>query len=142
MPDLKRLPQNDPIEIYRYRDGLYAVDLLTAAIVFLDFFTWLSTRPSDRETMCRELNLASRPVDVMLTLCAANDFVTGRDGVFEVTGLAREFLVAGSPWFMGPYYGSLKDRPIVQDYLRGRWISHRIAVCSTSGVGRGYMPAP
>jgi hypothetical protein len=63
MTDLKRLPQNDPIEIYRYRDGLYAVDLLTAAIVFLDFFTWLSSRPSDHETICRELNLASRPAE-------------------------------------------------------------------------------
>jgi hypothetical protein len=37
----------------------------------------------------------------MLTLFTASDFVTCRHGVFEVTGLAREFLVAGSPWFMG-----------------------------------------
>ena len=118
MTDLTALPKADPLKIYRYRDGLYAVDLLTAAIVFLDFFTWLSSRPSDLETICRELKLAPRPTDVMLTLFASNDFVRSRDGVFEVTDRAREFLVAGSPWFMGPYYASLKSRPIAADYLQ------------------------
>src|ERR1051325_8058875 len=45
--DLLQLPSTDPTSIYRYRDGLYAVDLLTAAISHLDFFTWLNQHPSD-----------------------------------------------------------------------------------------------
>ncbi|MGZ5480327.1 MAG: hypothetical protein ACXWGZ_12080, partial [Candidatus Aminicenantales bacterium] len=30
--DLNRIPHTDPVEIYRYRDGLYAVDLLTPQV--------------------------------------------------------------------------------------------------------------
>ena len=30
--DLTRAPAHDPLEIYRFRDGLYAVDLIAAAI--------------------------------------------------------------------------------------------------------------
>ena len=39
--DLTLTPATDPISIYRYRDGLYAVDLITAAVVELDFFRGL-----------------------------------------------------------------------------------------------------
>ncbi len=37
--DLLRSPETDPTSIYRYRDGLYAADLLTAALCHLDFIT-------------------------------------------------------------------------------------------------------
>jgi len=114
--DLTRLPQTDPIEIYRYRDGLYAVDLLTAAICEFDFFTWLAAQPSSKAAICRGLGLVERPVDVLLSLCAANGFVREVDGVFHVTDLAREHLVRTSPWFLGPYYASLKDRPVAKDF--------------------------
>jgi predicted O-methyltransferase YrrM len=118
LPDLTRLPQTDPLEIYRYRDGLYAVDLLTAALTEFDFFTWLAMHPSDRATICRELAITDRPTDVMLTLFAANGFVRCEDGVFHVTPLAREHLVSTSPFFIGPYYASLKERPVVRDFVK------------------------
>ena len=51
---------------YRYRDGLYAADLLTAALAHPDFFTWLNKNPSDLDTICRSLGLQERPTDVML----------------------------------------------------------------------------
>jgi SAM-dependent methyltransferase len=118
MLDLTRAPQSDPLRLYRYRDGIYAVDLLIAAVVHLDFFTWLDARPADPATICRELGLAARPVDVMLTLFTANGFVRREHGVFHVTAVAREHLVKGSPWFLGPYFGSLKDRPVALDLLK------------------------
>ena len=118
MLDLTRAPQSDPLRLYRYRDGIYAVDLLIAAVVHLDFFTWLAARPADPATICRELGLAARPVDVMLTLFTANGFVRREHGVFHVTAVAREHLVKGSPWFLGPYFGSLKDRPVALDLLK------------------------
>ena len=40
--DLTRVPETDPLEIYRYRDGIYAVDMLITGLVHLDLFTWLS----------------------------------------------------------------------------------------------------
>lgn len=116
--DLPLLPHTDPLEIYRYRDGLYAVDLLTAALTEFDFFTWLGRHPSDQATICRTLGLAARPVDVMLSLFAANGFIMAdASGVFHLTPTAQEHLVSTSPWFIGPYYGSLKERPVVRDYV-------------------------
>jgi SAM-dependent methyltransferase len=115
--DLTSLPETDPLEIYRYRDGLYAVDLLTAALTEFDFFTWLDANPSVLDAICRTLKIEPRPADVMLTLFTANGFIR-RDGpVFRLTDVAREHLVSHSPFFIGPYYGSLKDRPVVRDYI-------------------------
>src|ERR1043166_1778391 len=115
-PDLTVAPQTDPIEIYRLRDGFYATDLLGAALVYFDFFTWLAEHPSDKEAICRGLQIVERPTDVMLTLFASLGLVAAEGGVFRVTELAREFLVQGSPWFAGPYYAALKDRPVCRDY--------------------------
>jgi len=116
--DLTQSPLTDPVEIYRLRDGFYATDLVAAALVHFDFFTWLSEHPAAKLTICRELQITERPTDVMLTLFAALGFIESAEGVFRVTDLAREHLVKSSPWFMGPYYAALKDRPICQDYVK------------------------
>ena len=116
--DLTALPRTDPLEIYRYRDGLYAVDLIAAAITEFDFFTRLAAQPADLTTICRDLCITARPTDVMLTLFAASGFVRCVDGVFHVTDLAREHLVSTSPFFIGPYYASLKERPVVRDFVK------------------------
>lgn len=118
MPDLTAAPQTDPLKVYRYRDGLYAVDLLTTAVVHLNFFTWLGANPSSKEGICGHFGFAERPVDVMLTLFAANGFIERQDGIFSATAIAREHLTSGSPWNLGPYYASLKDRPIAQYFLK------------------------
>lgn len=111
-------PTTDPTSIYRYRDGLYAADLLTAAIVWLDLFTWLNDHPSDQAEICRALKIKERPTDVMLTLFVAMGFLRSEEGIFQLTALAREHLVGTSPWFIGPYYASLKERPICKDFLQ------------------------
>src|SRR5262245_9045754 len=115
--DLTREPATDPIEIYRYRDGLYAVDLLTAALTGLDFFTWLAKNPSDRQTICRSLEIQERPTDVMLTLFTAMGLLENRSGVFHLTEWAREHLSGDSAWNLIPYYASLKERPVCKDML-------------------------
>jgi hypothetical protein len=53
MHDLTSIPDTDPIEIYRLRDGFYATDLVAAALVHFDFFSWLAKRPADMPTICR-----------------------------------------------------------------------------------------
>jgi predicted O-methyltransferase YrrM len=115
--DLTGLPETDPLALYRYRDGLYAVDLLTAAITEFDFFTWLAVHPSDHATICRHFGLTERPTDVMLTLFVANGFLRRSGATLEVTTLAREHLVSTSPFYIGPYYASLKERPVVKDFV-------------------------
>ena len=115
--DLTAAPSTDPLRIYQYRDCLYAVDLITAALGHLDFFTWLSENPSTKQTICAHFGITERPTDVMLTLFAANGFVERRGDVFHATVLAREHLVKSSPWNLGPYYDSLHSRPIAKDFL-------------------------
>jgi hypothetical protein len=115
--DLLRQPATDPTSIYRYRDGLYAVDLLTAAICHLDFFSWLAEHPSDKADICRALGLHDRPADVMLTLFTAMGHLRQENGIFSLTETAREHLVKSSPWFIGPYFASVKERPVCQDIL-------------------------
>ena len=115
--DLTSAPTTDPVDIYRMRDGLYAADMLLTALVHLDLFSWLDTHPATRSEICRAFDLVDRPADVMLTLLAAMGMVEQRLGAFHLTTLAREHLVRDSPWFLGPYYASLKERPVSLDLL-------------------------
>lgn len=110
---------HDAAPIYRYRDTLAAVDCLAAAIVHLDLFTLLDREPLDRAAICRRLGIASRPTDVMLTLCAANGLLAADPaGIFRTTPLGREFLVAGAPRDARPYYASMAGRPGMDDWLK------------------------
>jgi acetylserotonin N-methyltransferase len=110
-------PATDPLSIYRYRDGLYGVDLVTAALVHFDFFTWLADHPSTLEQVCAHFEFKARPADVMLTLLASNGWIEARDGVFQVTAVAREHLTSKSFWNLAPYFNSLHDRPIARDFV-------------------------
>ena len=87
--DLTRAPAHDPLEIYRFRDGLYAVDLIAAAITEFDLFTKLAAKPADLDSVCRDLGTHRRPTDVMLTLFAANGFLALKNGVYSVTPLGQ-----------------------------------------------------
>lgn len=115
--DLTHVAQTDPLEIYRYRDGLYAVDLLTAALCEFDFFTWLSRQPATLAQICTAFGWHARPVDVMMTLFSAEGYVQCEHSVFHTTTRANEHLVSTSPFFLGPYFASLKERPVVRDYV-------------------------
>jgi SAM-dependent methyltransferase len=125
-------PSTDPTPVYRLRDGLYAGDLLAAAVVGLGFFTWLAENPSDEAGVCRALSLHPRPADVLLTLCVARGLLRREQRVYHVTPLAREHLVAGSPWNLTPYFESLRDRPAIAEFLDvlrtgkpAAWASHQ-----------------
>ena len=61
------------------RDGIYADDLVIAAVGWLDIFTRLSANPSTVEELARSLDLAEKPLDVLLTLLAALGLVESRD---------------------------------------------------------------
>ena len=93
------------------------MDLLTAAICHLDLFSWLSENPADKAAICRASDLRERPADVMLTLFTAMGHLQNRGGIFSLTSTAREHLVKTSPWFIGPYFGSVKERPVCQDIV-------------------------
>lgn len=117
MHDLTQSPKTDPTSIYRHRDALYASEMLIAALKELDFFTWLASGPQTIEGICNQFDFRARPVDVMTTLFVASGWLS-RDGKeLSLTEAAREHLVKDSPWFIGPYFPPIKDRPIAQDLI-------------------------
>ena len=62
--ELTREPNTDPTQIYRYRDGLYAEDMLIVGIVWLDLISWLATKPSDLRGVMQHFEITERPTDV------------------------------------------------------------------------------
>jgi len=118
--DLTKMPGTDPAQLLRYRDRQYAAELLAAAIIHLDLFTWLAEyEGADTEAICRHFEFAARPADVLLTLCRANGFIVTDEGDrHRLTELGREHLVKSSPWYLGPYYAPIQDTQIVRDYLQ------------------------
>ena len=119
LSQLMQTPNHDSAAIYRYRDCLAAVDCLCAAIVHLDFFTWLSQNPTTPRDLCERLHLHPRPTDAMLTLFLANGFLRRTaGGTLHLSSLAEEFLVAGSLCDTRAYYASIADKPGVHDFLK------------------------
>jgi hypothetical protein len=115
-PTLTTLPVSDPALILRMRDRQYAADLICAALLHFDLFTWFRDHPgASVKEVCEAFGWVERPVDVLLTLCRANGFLTADN---RLTVTAREHLVADSPWYLGPYYEPIRDSAILQGYLR------------------------
>ena len=119
-PALTILPTTDPADLLRYRDGQYAAELIAAALLHFDFFSWLEAHPgADSEETGLHFGMAARPLDVLLTLCRANGFlVTDAEERHRLTTLGTEHLVKGSPWFLGPYYAPIRDTPVVHGFLQ------------------------
>ena len=117
MNDLTDAPRTDPSAIYQSRDELYADDMLIAALKGFDFFSWLDTHAGSVEDIAQHFGFHARPVDVMTTLFVARGLLERTDGALRLTGQAREHLVASSPWFLGPYFPKITDRPIALDLV-------------------------
>ncbi len=117
MTDLTAVPATDPTTLYRSRDELYATDMLVAALKGLDFFTWIDAHPGTLDDVMRQFGVERRPADVMTTLFVAMGLLVRDGSILRASELAREHLVASSPWFIGPYYPRVSDRPIAGDLL-------------------------
>lgn len=117
MMDLTAAPSADPLQLYRYRDGLYAVDLITAALVEYDFFSWLGEHPSTEQGMAEHFSFHARPLHVLLTLTKAMGLVEEEQGLWSLSAAGQEFCTRGSEWNLIPYYASLHSRPIAKDYV-------------------------
>lgn len=117
-PILVQSPSTDPAQILRYRDRQQAAELLAVAIGHADLFSWLKKNPGgSTEELLDHFGWASRPGDVLLTLCRANGFIESAEGDHRLTTLAEEFLVADSPWNLRPYYAPILDSAVTRDFL-------------------------
>lgn len=119
-PTLLNLPESDPALILRFRDRQFAAELMAAALLHLDLFSWLAENDgANDETICAHLAVHARPLDVLMTLCRASGVLTTTaNGGHRLTAVGREHLVKGSPWFLGPYYGPLRDSAAVLGFVQ------------------------
>lgn len=117
--DLTSTPTTDPAVILRYRDRQYAADLIAAAILEFDLFTYLAENAGvGFSQMCEHFGWQSRPADVLMTLCRASGLVTtDGEGKSHLTPVGQEYLTASSPWFLGPYYRPIADSQVLRDYV-------------------------
>ena len=117
---LTTLPTSDPALLLRFRDRQYSAELLAAALLHFDLFTWLNANPGESTArLCQHFGFAARPTDVLLTLCRASGLLSTDAGDrHQLTPLGREFMLPGSPWYLGPYYAPVRDTPIVQGFLK------------------------
>ncbi len=119
-PWLTQPPQSDPAQLLRFRDRQNAAELVAAALLHLDFFSWLNENPkSDTQQIQAVYDFQPRPLDVMLTLFRASGLIRTLHGDrHELTDLGAETLVKGSPWYLGPYYEPLRHTQCTTDYLK------------------------
>jgi len=74
------LPSTDPARILQLRDRQYGAELIAAALLHYDVFTWLNCHAgASLEGICLHFGWAARPADVLFTLCRANGFVATDD---------------------------------------------------------------
>jgi hypothetical protein len=95
--------------LLRIRDGIYADDLVLAAIVRLDLLTVIAEQPGTLDDLCRGNGLAHRPVDVLCTLLRAMGLVEPGE-ILRPTPLARASMIRGAPFDLRPYLASGASR--------------------------------
>lgn len=109
------IPKTSPEKIFSLRETVFAYDLFITAVSYFDFFNWLNKHPADIATICGELKIHARPADVMLTLFKAYGFVEEKQGKFQLTNTAKDYLVQESDFDLSSYVSSLMNRPICAD---------------------------
>jgi len=101
-----QLPSNDPTPIFEHYRGAYGTELLCAAVAHFNVFAELSTGSQSFESLRGRLNLQERPANVLFTALRAMGLLNRReDGAFELTAMAQEHLIPGSPFYVGDYVG-------------------------------------
>lgn len=111
-------PTTDPTQLLRLAESMHAIEVVAAAVGWLDLFEWLAVNPSPPTTIAAHFELAERPVMVMLTLFRALGLVeVDGSGDYGLSRLAREYLLSSSPWTVAPVFTALKDRPSCQQML-------------------------
>jgi len=92
----------DLAKLLRINDGIYADDLVLAAMVRLDLFTVLAEEPITLDELCTRNGLARRPADVLCTLLRAMGLLESGE-LLQPTRLALTCLVQEAPMDLRPY---------------------------------------
>jgi SAM-dependent methyltransferase len=111
-PLLSAGPTSDPAGLLEVAEGMFAIDVLTAALVRFGAVEALADEPLALDAWAARTGMSERAATVVAGLLTAHGALARRpDGARELTALGREFLLAGSPWSIVPVYEALAGRP-------------------------------
>jgi 2-polyprenyl-3-methyl-5-hydroxy-6-metoxy-1,4-benzoquinol methylase len=115
---MTELPTCDDRPIWDTWFSAYSFPALTAADE-LGIFAALAAQPDTSTGVAGRLQLSERGAGILLALLAALGFLSRHDGRFHVTDLARNYLLADSPFYWGgvihrargghPLHGSIME---------------------------------
>lgn len=110
-PALPAGPVSDPAALLGLAEGMFAIDVLTAAVVRFGAVEALAEGPLDADLLARRTGMTARATAVVASLFEVLGVVEVTDGVYRLTPLAGEFLIGSSPWTIVPVYEALAGRP-------------------------------
>ena len=111
-------PSIDPTPIFELFRGSYGTELLTAAVAHFDLFTKLKDGPRAVESLRQDLQLAPRPMQVLLTTLRAMKLLRiDEEGRLQLTALSRHHLPQRSAFDVGGYIGLAATSPSVLDMV-------------------------
>jgi len=113
--------------------------LLTAAVAHFGLFSRLDQAPRTIAELGKDLGLAERPINVLVTALRAFAFV-GRDDQkrLTLTTLAREHLLPGGPFDVGDYVGLAADSPGVRAMVERLRTNQPAGAADSSGAAFIY----
>jgi ubiquinone/menaquinone biosynthesis C-methylase UbiE len=106
-----RFPIIDPTPIFELFRGAYATELLTAAVAHFGVFALLEKQPLPMASLRQALQLEERPAHVLITALRAMQLVEEQAGLLQLTPLAKEHLIAGTPFDVGDYLSLAAQSP-------------------------------
>jgi ubiquinone/menaquinone biosynthesis C-methylase UbiE len=111
-PSALTAPCFDPTPIFELYRGSYGSELLTAAVAHLQVFGHFLEGPLTFDELRQQLGLAERPAVVLITALRAFGLLTDDGpGKLDLSELAREHLLPGSPFDISGYLGLTADSP-------------------------------
>lgn len=69
----------------------------------LKLFPLLTEKPRTQAEICKLLNIAPRPAEAMLAVCASRGLVQAEKGRYSLTPLAEDYLLESSPTYFGGF---------------------------------------
>ncbi len=103
-------PAFDPAPVFELFRGSFATELLVSAVAHFRLFDFLCESPRSWNDLRRHLQLAERPMHVLVTaLRAMGMLCKAPDGGLQLTPLARHHLLPNSPYYVGDYFSLAAD---------------------------------
>jgi SAM-dependent methyltransferase len=113
-PVLQAGPTTDPAEVLGLAEGMFAIDVLTAALVRFNAAQALRSGPLDISAWAQRSGMTERATTVVASLFEVLGIIEPAEdaaGSWRLSTLATEFLLPDAPWTIVPVYEALVNRP-------------------------------